>query len=243
MLSPWLYRCCRILLFISTYSAAISATASIQIFATRLMFEEHKKEAAVRIENTSSDAVLIQTWLEHNAKDVEKNTPLPFFVTPPLSRLEGAQQNTLRVRRTGVLLPTDRESVFWLNIKEIPQVVKADNVLQLAINTRIKLFFRPTTLSVCGKDAYTKLHWAVLKKEKNVILEANNPTPCFITIASLTVNEQEKVTITGVQMIAPFDKVAYNLMHKEAAEVKYISYQTINEYGGETNPLKHVPSY
>lgn len=243
MRSSWLQRCCRVLFFISTYSVTISATAGIQVFATRLMFEEHRKEAAVRIENTNADAVLIQTWLEHNTKDSEKNTPLPFFVTPPLSRLEGTQQNTLRVRRTGATLPTDRESVFWLNIKEIPQVVKADNVLQFAINTRIKLFFRPASLTVCGKDAYTKLHWAVIKKEKHLALEANNPTPCFITIARLAVNEQEKIAITGAQMIAPFDKVAYELSHKAATDVKNISYQTINEHGAETSLLKMIPSY
>lgn len=243
MRSRWLHCCCRILLFISMCSMNMSAIASIQIFATRLLFEEHKKETAVRIENTSADAVLIQTWLEHNTTNTEKNAPLPFFVTPPLSRLEGAQQNTLRVRRTGAALPADRESVFWLNVKEIPQVVKADNVLQFSINTRIKVFFRPTALTVCAKDAYTKLHWAVIKKENNLALEANNPTPCFITLARLTMNEQEKITITGAQMISPFDKVVYDLGQKTATDVKYVNYQTINEHGAESRLLKAIPSY
>ncbi len=242
MRRSWLHCCYRILFFIAIYGVNISAIAGIQVFATRVIFEEHKKEATVRIQNNNADAVLIQTWLDRNATDTEK-TPLPFFVIPPLSRLESGQQNTLRVRRTGAALPVDRESVFWLNIKEIPQVAKAENVLQFSTNTRIKLFFRPTALTVCTKDAYTQLQWALIKKEKGLVLEANNPTPCFITLSRLTMNEEEKITITGAQMISPFDKLTYDLGQKKAADVKHVSYQTINEYGSQTSLVKAVPSY
>ncbi len=244
MRSSWLQRCCQITLFISMCSVTISATAGIQVFATRLIFDGNKKEASVRIENASPTAALIQTWLEHNKGTLE-NTPLPFFVTPPLSRIEGQQQNVLRVRRTGVALPTDREVVFWLNIKEIPQVVKAENALQFAINTRIKLFFRPSDLTICAADAYTKLHWRVVQKESGLALQASNPTPCFITLANLFLNDKDKVDIAAAQMLSPFSDVSYDLGSgaKQAAEIHDVTYQTINDYGGETPALKVQPSH
>lgn len=37
-------------------------------------------------------------------------------------------------------LPVDRESVFWLNVKEIPKKSAEENVLQIAVRSRIKLF-------------------------------------------------------------------------------------------------------
>lgn len=238
MRCPWL-QCFQIALFISMCSVTVSAMANIQVFATRLIFDGNKKEASVRIENVSPATALIQTWLEHQ-KTTPASMPLPFFVTPPLSRIEAQQQNILRIRRTGAALPEDREAVFWLNIKEIPQVVKTENALQFAINTRIKLFFRPANLAICANDAYTKLDWQVVQRESGLALHASNPTPCFITLANLVLNDKEKVDIAATQMLAPFSAAHYDLGSglTQAAEIHQITYQTINDYGGETPTLK-----
>jgi fimbrial chaperone protein len=43
------------------------------------------------------------------------------MVLPPLQRIEPNDRNILRVvMLPGSALPTDRESVFYLNIREIP---------------------------------------------------------------------------------------------------------------------------
>ncbi len=43
----------------------------------------------------------------------------------------------------------DRESLFWLNIQEIPPISSADdsNVLAVALNTQVKLIYRPKIFS------------------------------------------------------------------------------------------------
>lgn len=54
-------------------------------------------------------------------------------------------------------LPKDRESVFYLNIFDIPTKLenKQDkNVLQLAIKSRIKLFYRPKELTTSPEEIY-----------------------------------------------------------------------------------------
>ena len=43
-------------------------------------------------------------------------------------------------------LPSDRESLFWLNIMEIPLKVEDPNSVQFAIRQRLKLFYRPPAL-------------------------------------------------------------------------------------------------
>jgi P pilus assembly chaperone PapD len=51
--------------------------------------------------------------------------------------------------RTGGSLPEDRESVFWLNVKSIPATddsVPHNNVLQVVVKSRLKLFYRPAGL-------------------------------------------------------------------------------------------------
>jgi P pilus assembly chaperone PapD len=59
----------------------------------------------------------------------------------------GQKENTLRIiDATNNQLPQDRESLFWMNVKAIPSMDKSklsDNTLQLAIISRIKLYYRP----------------------------------------------------------------------------------------------------
>ena len=43
-------------------------------------------------------------------------------------------------------LPADRESMFYFNVREIPPKSNKSNTLQIALQTRIKLFWRPKAL-------------------------------------------------------------------------------------------------
>ena len=77
---------------------------------------------------------LIQAWVDPFNK--EDKSKAPFTVIPPVSRLEPSQEKILRIIHTkGVSLPDDRESVFWLNIKNIPPSAsnKATNSLEIAV--------------------------------------------------------------------------------------------------------------
>ncbi len=62
------------------------------------------------------------------------------------------KENTLRIiDATNNQLPQDRESLFWMNVKAIPSMDKSklsDNTLQLAIISRIKLYYRPGKLAL-----------------------------------------------------------------------------------------------
>ena len=93
----------------------------------------------------------MQSWV--NA-DLEGNVKAPFTVTPPLFRLNGGKENTLRVVKTAQALPEDRESVFWLSVKTVPPEAEGKgNHLQIAVRTRIKLFYRPASLVGLPEEA------------------------------------------------------------------------------------------
>ncbi|MGM1329379.1 fimbrial biogenesis chaperone, partial [Klebsiella michiganensis] len=68
--------------------------------------------------------------------------------------------NILRIVRTGGSLPEDRESVFWLNVKSIPATddsVPNNNVLQVVVKSRLKIFYRPAGLEGQPETAYHHL--------------------------------------------------------------------------------------
>src|SRR5690606_30068236 len=70
----------------------------------------------------------------------------PSLVLPPILRLEAGAQQRLRILYTGHgSPPAGRESVYWLNILEIPPKADATGagLLQISFRTRVKVFFRP----------------------------------------------------------------------------------------------------
>nr|WP_308461345.1 fimbria/pilus periplasmic chaperone [Yersinia enterocolitica] len=82
----------------------------------------------------------MQSWVESLDGGAEK---APFMITLSLFRLDGAQENVLRVVRAGSNLVEGRESMFWMNIKSIPFATKetGQNALQIAVKTHIKLLY------------------------------------------------------------------------------------------------------
>ncbi|MGS9149438.1 fimbria/pilus periplasmic chaperone, partial [Salmonella enterica subsp. enterica serovar Infantis] len=86
---------------------------------------------------------------------------------------------------TGEPLPRDRESGFYLNVLDIPSRPETEesetdggpiNYLQLAVRSRIKLFFRPDTLSQSQADERRQVKWSLIHKEGRIILRADKQT-------------------------------------------------------------------
>jgi P pilus assembly chaperone PapD len=72
------------------------------------------------------------------------------MILPPVQRIEPDGRTMIRVQQVADAssLPNDRESVFWLNLREIPPKSDKPNVLMLAMQTRMKVFWRPKGIKV-----------------------------------------------------------------------------------------------
>lgn len=162
---------------------AATAHAGVIINGTRLIYQGGKKESSIGISNPDATDYLVQSWADSGGKNLAK---APFLITPPLFRLDAKEDNVLRVVRTGGNLPEDRESLFWLNIKAIPSSKRVEgvNTLQIAINTRIKLLYRPSSVKGKPEDVADKLEW---HREGNDLV-VNNPTPFYMNFQSVTLN-------------------------------------------------------
>ena len=135
------------------------ANAAVALGATRVIYPANQKQVLLPVTNNDPASVyLIQSWIE-NAGD-QKDTQ--FVITPPLFSMQGKKENTLRIiNATNHQLPGDRESLFWVNVKAIPAMEKDqknENTLQLAIISRIKMFYRPTNLAMAPEEAPAMLH-------------------------------------------------------------------------------------
>lgn len=133
---------------------APTSQAGLNFASTRVVFSENNREGVIRFRNPDNIPYLVQAWV--SLPDSEKAEP-PLFATPPLAILGPLQGNTIRIIKTSKALPEDRESLYWLNVKAIPSVKPKGNEIVLAVNTVMKVIYRPSSIKSTLKEAAPKL--------------------------------------------------------------------------------------
>ncbi|MEB4677619.1 fimbrial chaperone [Enterobacteriaceae bacterium G50] len=217
---------------------SVNAFADIIISGTRIIYPADKKEVNVRLENKGNHPLLIQNWLDTGDDNADPSQiKVPFTTTPPVSRVESRHGQTVKVMFTGTTaLPTDKESVFWFNVLEVPPKPKASdnaddtkNLLQLAFRTRIKLFYRPSGLTGEPSEAPGKLKWMLTNSQ----LQVNNPTPYHVSFNDISLQSGGKSFKVDSRMVAPFSQVTFAIegLSGNVSSGKIV-FKAINDYGG-----------
>ncbi|CCJ90523.1 molecular chaperone [Cronobacter turicensis] len=206
------------------------ATAALTLNADRLVYNEKDGDASVTVHSNEERAYLIQSWLDAGDSTVKKD--LPFVVTPPLFRLAPKSDNVIRVVYLGNGLPTDRESLFWLDVKGVPglsdEEAKVENRMVLAINNRIKFFFRPAGLKGDPGEGVKNAHWS--HSGNNLTVE--NSSPYYLVLSKITA-DKESIQVSVVDnntVIPPFGKKSYKLKHAPA-NGSSVEWAGINDFG------------
>lgn len=198
-----------------------SAYANVSIMGTRVIYNGAKKEASINLENPDSSPYLVQSWVE--MPDGNKAQKAPFIITPPLFRLDPKQKNVLRIILT-TPLPENKESLFWLNVKGIPSESKADNSIQIAINTVIKLIYRPKSLdNFIPANQKNKLTW---QRSGNQI-QVNNASAYYFNFSKITVAGKK---VEHVTYVAPGESARFDL--PKGVTGGDVSFAIINDQGG-----------
>jgi chaperone protein EcpD len=222
-----------------------AAQANVVIAGTRVIYPADQREVTLRLDNRGELPALVQVWVD----DGNKDTPIgqlkvPFVITPVISRIEARNGQTLRLNYTGGgSLPQDKESVYWLNLLDIPpqSAKKQDtNMLQMALRSRIKIFFRPVKLDAEGATAaIAALRWSPNGKG----LQAINNSAYYVNIASVTYsNAGRKFSSLEGGMVAPGQSqlFKFNTAGGDIPHDVQINYTAINDFGGETKQQARV---
>lgn len=191
------------LILAGLFLSSFCADANIVINGTRVIYPEKNKGVIVQLVNNGSDPSLVQAWIDDgDINSTPETANVPFLLSPPVVKVAGNNGQQLRIQKMGEALPGDRESVFYLNVLDIPPTpenLQGRNTLQLAIKSRIKLFYRPAVLS-SGVTAVTDLiELQAAGKGFNVI----NKSPYFFTLANVDREGKKNLLVDSV-MVAPF---------------------------------------
>lgn len=217
------YRNYIVLFFIFCYSS-LSYAGGVALAATRIIYPSEAKQTSITLSNTDNKLrFLIQSWVD-NSDDKKSND---FIITPPLFVSKPNSENTLRIIYAGKELPKDRESLFWLNTKSIPEIereeIKDKNVLQLAVLSRIKIFVRPDSLKFNLNDIPNSLEF----KFSGHDMVIKNPSPYYVTLVNLHLGNEKLNSV----MVPPMETVNIRVNNQDHNK---ISYQIMNDYGAST---------
>ncbi|HAP0140477.1 TPA: fimbria/pilus periplasmic chaperone [Escherichia coli] len=183
-----------------------SAVASLAADQTRYIF--HGDKDALTITVTNNDRARTfggQSWVDNI---VEKDTRPTFVVTPSFFKVKPEGQQTLRIIMASDHLPKDRESVYWLNLQDIPPALKGSGIA-VAVRTKLKLFYRPKALLEGRKGAEEGLSLQNRPDGRTMLV---NTTPYIFAIGSLLDGNGKKIatdneTAQKLLMFMPGDEV------------------------------------
>ena len=193
--------------------------ASVVLERTRLIFPADKSIISLQVFNRSEQPTLIQSWIdEGNIASTPETTTAPFFVIPPMVKMTANGGLQLKIQQLENRLPKDRESIFYLNVLDIaPKPENKENLstLQLALQTRIKIFYRPVQLKLTTEDVFKQIGIT----HNGEYLEINNPTAYYFTISKIYFDDKEELLKNAI-MIAPFAK--QHIQYQKQADINQV---------------------
>ncbi|OLL28247.1 fimbrial protein [Burkholderia sp. SRS-W-2-2016] len=227
-----LLRCCAAAIL----TMPLLSHAAIVPDRTRLIYNEGAQQSASIMVTNRSDKYpyLIQSWIEDESG---RKVNAPFMVLPPLQRIEPSGKNILRViLLPGNAMPADRESVYFLNILEIPPKTGVENALQIAVHSKLKLFYRPAAVQPKASEDPTLPMTAKIDPASHTLV-FDNPTPLHVSVVEIRAGEDKKpVELSAAFMVDPMSQASVPFA-QQVPTTLYVSH--MNDYGGQTE-VKYV---
>lgn len=217
---------------------ASSALAAIALDRTRVIYDGSQKSLSLNISNENKQLpYLAQGWIE----DAQgKKITSPLIVLPPVQRVEAGAKSQVKVQGLPATnqLAQDRESLFYFNLREIPPRTDKPNTLQIALQTRIKLFYRPKALMTDIGDIPWQEKITLTKQGDSYVV--NNPTPYFVTLVDGS-NKANGESLKDFEplMVEPKGKGTLKVSARAFGNTPVLTY--INDYGGRPQ-LKFICS-
>ena len=226
---------CRRVLLAGWLLAVGQAQASVVIATTRIVYPAEQAEVTVSLRNLGERPALVQAWIDDGVAMADTQDPqVPFSLMPPLFRLEPGTSQSLRLFHNGASMPTDRETLYWLNVLEIaPKGV--GNQINVALRTRIKLFFRPQSLPGRVADAHRALSWRWVREGRRWQLEADNPGAYVVNLGRVAVSYQGRSWQAQPRHVLPFSQTRFAIegLADERPVLNQVDYSYIDDHGAE----------
>ncbi|RBQ33683.1 fimbria/pilus periplasmic chaperone [Rahnella variigena] len=216
-----------------TLFASAAGHAALSVDQSRYVFEGDKDAISIVVENAAKKTYGGQTWIENIR---ESDTRPSFVVTPPFFKVAGEGKQVLRVIKALEQMPENKESIYWINLQEIPPANK-DGGLSIALRTKVKLLYRPASLMEGRKGAESSMTLKVTKSGTTL----ENTTPYIFAIAEILDGKDKPLVLnekahTTLAMFTPGDVLA---LPTGSSATQVVSVDDLGHLG--KYPIKGMP--
>lgn len=201
-----------------------SSHAAFVLNSTRYIFDEKKENISLQVDNESPQEYGGQIWIE-NQEQSDKN--VYFAPSPTFFKVTGQHKQVLRILKINDTLPKDKESLFWINVQEIPKAPKdGANALSIALHTQVKMIYRPDILK--GKRENAEKNIKLINDESGTVLF--NDSPYYFAVINVKqngkpVNLNEDIK-NKISVFPPFGKISLN--KKLTGNISFVAF---DDYG------------
>ncbi|ASD87805.1 fimbria/pilus periplasmic chaperone [Salmonella enterica] len=220
-------------IFLLAVAWSQGSQAVISVDRTRIIMNSNEKSVSLILNNDDKHLpFLAQSWVT----DAGGTRTDALMALPPLQRIDAGQKSQVRITQVRSItdrLPKDRETLFWFSVRSIPPKPDATNVLQLTIQSQLKLFYRPAAI-VRGDNDQPEKKLVVERSGGHLTLK--NPTPYYVTVIWLGTDRSHRLSGFGDgEMVSPFSSLPLKATLSAKARKLWVGY--IDDYGGlQMNP-------
>ncbi|EEW0950313.1 fimbrial chaperone [Escherichia coli] len=208
-------------------SFSSQSMAAFVLNGTRFIYEEGKKNISFEVTNNADKTYGGQVWIDNT----NQGRGVYMVPQPPFFKVASKQKQILRIMNTDTNLPKDRESLFWLNVQEVPPKPEVKDseggVLAIAMNSRVKIIYRPASIKNGRQDAEKQLKL----EQRGDTTWLKNPTPYYMAIISVK-HDGKDISLSDnvmkeIAQFRPFSDVNLGKVVRDK-----ISVDAVNDWGG-----------
>lgn len=213
------------------------ADASVVVSGTRVIYPADAKQVTVQLTNQDAFPNAVQAWVDvDNPQSTPADADAPFVVTPAVSRMAPGAGQRIRVMFAGADMPTDRESVFHLNVLQVPPMNTAhadQNKVMVLMRNRLKMFYRPSGIAGTPAQIPEQLRFRIQQSGNNWHVQVENPTGYHASFGGATLSVAGASWKLSPAMVPPMDTAQWLPLAATPlpAGEAMVNAHLINDYG------------
>ncbi len=222
------------------------AQAGVIVESSRVIFSAAEHERSLLLSNGNTYPVIVQLWIDDGSPEGTPETAgeVPVLPLPGLFRLEPGEKKNLRLLATQIKQPQDRESLYWLNIYEIPptdaHLPPGVSAVKVAIRLQLKMFYRPLNLKPSIDKLAEQQQFSLIRLPGALKLKVENTSPYHATFSAAKISGGSKSHVIDIGMLAPFSSKTLDISGDAGWQPDSISYILINDDGNGVESKKSL---
>ncbi|EFH7843635.1 fimbria/pilus periplasmic chaperone [Escherichia coli] len=222
-----------LIVVISNNGLCDDVTQGIFIDKSKVVFSSHLNKITLRVANHTNDHYLLQAVMQNydpqTGMVIDDDKEIPFIVSPPVHELRAGDESfvtLLAVPSRIILLPSSRESLFYLTLRLIPSEDKNITTpkLRLVHDYNIRVFWRPLTGNIEEKNIYFSCH--------NGNLIVSNDSGYYREVTQLFIDKYKVEKSILIRPVPPYGKLEINFPVQHCSPGEHqISWRFRDDFG------------